>query len=81
MRSRLVYPMDWPAVSFLVARTGVYTGAKPVDPWGVPLEVHIPCAGSGPWHMDSVTKIYRDCSEPDLSKAASAPWIYATVRR
>jgi hypothetical protein len=35
------------------------------------------CRGSGPLQLGSLYgSVYRDCSEPDLSRASTAPWIY-----
>jgi len=56
------------------------TGLRPIVPKivGFPprrQDAGVPCAGSGPWQMDSIHPVYKDCSQPDLAKAAAEPWI------
>ena len=67
-RSQLVVPIEWPSYWWLVELEGVSTG--------IPAYAHrIRCAGSGPMALDSIHPTYRDCSQPDLSKVESEPWI------
>ncbi|HEY0254156.1 MAG TPA: hypothetical protein VGC41_21655 [Kofleriaceae bacterium] len=75
MRSHVIWPLEWPSAGWLVARNGIYSAQHLVDVWGNPLENNVPCAGSGPLQMDSIHPVYRDCSQPDLSKANTLPWI------
>jgi hypothetical protein len=76
VRVRYVWFFEWPAYWFLVHKIG-YSHLRP--PHSV--VKHVPCAGSGPWRMNSFYKGYRDCSKPDLSKAESEKWIYPPVTR
>jgi hypothetical protein len=75
----ILWSFEWPASSFVLALTGLRT-AKP-DDVGLPprpADLFVPCAGSGPMRLGSlVYKGYKDCSRPDLSKAATLPWIDA----
>ena len=72
MRSQLVWEIEWPSYGWMIAMEGLATRIPPGTN-------SVPCAGSGPLHMDSVHPVYRDCSVPDLAKAAAVPWI--TARR
>ena len=67
-RTLLVWPIEWPSYWWLVRRVGVTTRIPDYAH-------HVKCIGSGPLNLDSVMAVQRDCSEPDLSKAASEPWI------
>ncbi len=72
----VVWLIEWPSHGWLIDRLGIATRLPP--PVGFPprsMAAHVPCAGSGPLNLDSVHPTYRDCSRPDLSKAASQPWI------
>lgn len=53
-------------------------------PWSRPLPSgtafphslsRVPCLGSGPLNLDLRNRAYRDCSQPDMSKADALPWI------
>lgn len=53
-------------------------------PWSRPLPsgtafshslARVPCLGSGPLNLDLRNRAYRDCSQPDMSKAEALPWI------
>ena len=68
----VIWRIEWPSHGWLIARIGTAT-RMPQS-----LAAHVPCTGSGPLNLDSVHPTYRDCSEPELSKAASETWI---VRR
>jgi hypothetical protein len=68
MRTQIVVPIEWPSYWWLITFEGVATR--------IPETIaHVPCRGSGPMHMGSVHPVYRDSSEPDLTKAATEPWI------
>jgi hypothetical protein len=76
MRSLLIWPIEWPSAWWLAQFTGTRSAMPKVV--GFPprrQDAGVPCAGSGPWQMDSVHPVYKDCSTPDLSKAAGEPWI------
>jgi len=66
--SRMVlWTIEWPSYWWLVMVEGVTTG--------IPSAVNgVPCAGSGPLHMESMHRVYRDCSGPDFSSAATEVW-------
>jgi hypothetical protein len=67
--SRQIWPIEWPSYWWLVDFEGVTTGIPPTI-------YQVPCRDSGqPMHVMSVHPVYRDCSPPDFSKAASEPWI------
>jgi hypothetical protein len=68
MRTQIVVPIEWPSYWWMITFSGVATKIPPNI-------AHVPCRGSGPMHMGSVHPVYRDCSEPDLAKAATEPWI------
>jgi hypothetical protein len=70
MPSQLIWAIEWPSYGWMIAMEGLATRI----PAGTG---SVPCAGSGPLPMDSVHPVYRDCSVPDLTKAAAVPWILA----
>lgn len=77
-RTLVLWSIEWPSAGWLEKLVGTRTRMPPLI--GVPPHVrsqsdYVPCAGSGPWHMDSVHKAYKDCSPPDWSKAETEPWI------
>ena len=78
MRTLVVWSIEWPSAGWLEKLVGTRSRMPPLI--GVPPHVrlqsdYVPCAGSGPWHMDSVHKTYKDCSLPDFSKANTEAWI------
>lgn len=78
--SIMLWTIEWPSAGWLEKLVGTRTRMPPLV--GVPPNVrrmsdYVPCKGSGPWRMDSVHKTYKDCSTPDLSKAADEPWVEA----
>ncbi len=78
--SIVVWSIEWPSAGWLEKLVGTRTRMPPLV--GVPPHVrlmseYVPCRGSGPWHMGSVHKTYKDCSTPDLTKAANEAWIEA----
>jgi hypothetical protein len=70
IRVWLIWLIEWPSNAWLTAmhltRTMMPT-ARMIR--------SVPCRGSGPWRMGSRYPTYRDCSEPDLSRAPHEPWI------
>jgi len=80
IRSRLIWDLEWPSHSWLIARTGVAAGIPPSISY-------VPCAGSGPLNLDmaaqdsynrqlsSGTAMYRDCSMPSLEPAHTERWV------
>ena len=78
-RSFVVWTIEWPSAAFLQKFIGTLTKMPPIKDGSYPprrLDAYIPCEGSGkPWHMDSLHKIYKDCSKPDLSRRDREPWI------
>lgn len=76
MRSTVVWEIEWPSAYWLDSFVGTRSGMPPVV--GFPprrMDHYVPCRGSGPWAMGSLRPTYKDCSKPDLSKVATAPWI------
>jgi hypothetical protein len=76
MRVWLLWSLEWPANSYLIAMDLPRTMKPPIV--GFPqrrISDGVPCRGSGPMHLGSVHPGYRDCSEPDISKFAKEKWI------
>lgn len=66
-RTWILWSIEWPSYWWVVARAGTVTRIPPT--WSVP------CRGTGPMKLGSVHPVYRDCTEPDLAKAGTEPWI------
>ncbi len=80
VRTFMLWSIEWPSAGWLEKLVGTRSRMPPLV--GIPPNVrlqsdYVPCAGSGPWHMDSVHKTYKDCSKPDWSNEAKEPWIMA----
>jgi len=79
IRSRLVWGIEWPSWYWLIYRTGTATEVPPSMGY-------VPCEGSGPVNLDMGNRegtnsaVYRDCSTPNLSRAAHEPWINTSSR-
>jgi len=76
IRTWLIWSIEWPSAWWLDKFVGTRAGMPPIV--GFPprrMDDYIPCKGSGPWHMGSLHKTYKDCSQPDLKVAAKEPWI------
>ncbi len=76
MRSWLVWSIEWPSAWWLSMFVGTRSAMPKIV--GFPprrQDDHVPCAGSGPMHLGSLHPTYKDCSRPDLSKAAAEPWV------
>jgi hypothetical protein len=76
MRSLLVWSIEWPSAWWL----SMFVGTRSAMPKEVGFpprrqDAHVPCAGSGPLNLGSIHPTYKDCSQPDLSKAPAVPWI------
>ena len=67
VRTMMAWPIEWPSYWWMVKMTGLVTRIPPSAG-------NVPCAGSGPMHMDSAHPVYRDCSLPDLAQAEREPW-------
>ena len=75
IRTWLIWSIEWPSAWWLDKFVGTRSGMPPIV--GFPphrMDDYIPCKGSGPWHMGSLHKTYKDCSQPDLEVAASERW-------
>ncbi len=75
VRTWLIWSIEWPSAWWLDKFVGTRSGMPPIV--GFPphrMDDYIPCKGSGPWHMGSLHKTYKDCSQPDLKVAASESW-------
>lgn len=69
------WSIEWPSAWWLSLFNGTRSGFPP--PVGIPPRPkwhYMPCKGSGPLN-GSLHAVYRDCSEPDLSKATREPWV------
>jgi len=66
----LVFAIEWPSYWWMVKHEGVVTR--------IPRSAgRVPCRGSGrPLNLDRAHPVYRDCTNPDLTKVTSAPWMY-----
>lgn len=67
VRSYIAWPIEWPSNGWLRFKTGLSTG--------IPDTSHVPCRGSGPLHLGSLYPTYKDCSEPEWSRANTEPWL------
>ncbi len=80
VRTFVLWQIEWPSAGWLEKLVG--TRSRMPRLIGIPPNVrlqsdYVPCAGSGPWRMDSVHKTYKDCSKPDWSNEAKEAWIMA----
>jgi hypothetical protein len=76
IRSWVVWDIEWPSAWWLSLMIGTRSAMPPIV--GFPprrLDWYIPCRGSGPLNLQMAHPVYRDCSRPDLSKAAKEKWI------
>jgi hypothetical protein len=64
----MLWKIEWPSYWWLVMTEGVTTGIPPSVEHGEP------CAGSGPFWMESMHHVYKDCSGPDFRLAQTEPW-------
>ncbi len=75
----LVWGMDWPTYGWLQAfhsTTRLPPAQRELFLPERPALAKVPCASSGrPLVLDSIYPTYRDCTRPDLSLAASLPWV------
>jgi hypothetical protein len=73
--SLVVWSIEWPSAWWLEKMVGTrqgipaMTGFPPKPKWH-----YVPCKGSGPMNLGSIHPTYRDCSEPDLTKAKTERW-------
>jgi hypothetical protein len=76
VRTYVIWPIEWPSAWWLSDFVGTRSAMPPIV--GFPprrLDANVPCKGSGPLSLDSIHPAYKDCSRPDLSKAAVEPWV------
>jgi hypothetical protein len=77
IKSYNTWQIEWPSAGWLDTFVGTRTRMPPMR--GFParrLDSTVPCADHGePLNLSSRYPIYRDCSTPDLSKAASEAWV------
>lgn len=74
----IVWSIEWPSAWWLDKFVGTRTRMPPLV--GFPPRskaAYVPCRGSGPMDLGSLHPTYRDCSQPDLTKAKARgePWI------
>jgi hypothetical protein len=74
VRTWLLWSIEWPSAWWLDKFVGTRSGMPPIVHGNHRKDDYIPCKGSGPWHMGSLHKTYKDCSQPDLKVAAREPW-------
>ena len=56
---------------------GVRSGDIPFRPPNKTIADSVPCRGSGPLNLESISSVFRDCTLPDFEKLwHSEPWIY-----
>jgi hypothetical protein len=76
VRTQIVWSIEWPSAWWLSTFIGVRSTMPPIV--GFPphrMDDYVPCAGSGPLQLGSVHPVYKDCSQPDLSRASREPWV------
>jgi hypothetical protein len=76
MRSQLLWEIEWPSAFWLSTFVGTRSAMPKVV--GFPprrQDYAVPCRGSGPLNLGSVRPTYKDCSKPDLSRAAVEAWV------
>ncbi len=74
IRAWFVWSIEWPSAWWLEKFVGTRSGMPPRQGLNGRKDDYIPCKGSGPWHMGSLHKTYKDCSQPDYKVAAKEPW-------
>jgi hypothetical protein len=70
--ARIVFGIEWPSYWWLVKTQGVVTRIPAVN--------GIRCRGTGPWQMERIHRVYRDCSAPDMTKIPTESWIARPAR-
>lgn len=80
-RTWLVWSIEWPSAWWLAQESPTLPGTRAGKTGTTgfpprPVDAAVPCHGS-PWVMGSILAktVTKDCSRPDLSKAAAVPWI------
>lgn len=76
IESYVIWSIEWPSAWWLDKMVGTRAGMPPVT--GFPPRskaAYVPCKGSGPMNLGSLHPTYRDCSQPDLSKASTERWV------
>jgi hypothetical protein len=68
MSTMWVYPVEWPSYWWLVQISGNTLHIPPNTRY-------MECRGHGPLTIDSIEPEYRDCTDPDIRKAVTEPWI------
>jgi hypothetical protein len=77
MRSTLLWEIEWPSAFWLSTFVGTRSAMPKVVGFPPRRQDHaVPCRGSGPLNLGSVRPTYKDCSKPDLSRAAGEAWVY-----
>jgi hypothetical protein len=77
MRIWLVWGLEWPSNGWLMAMGLPRTMKPPIISFPPrKLSDRVPCKDSGrPMALGSIYPVYRDCTEPDITKFASEKWI------
>jgi len=91
VKTVIVFGIEWPSHGWLVGRTRSAHRIPPLThrgprirpplkstPFALLEEVtldSVPCVGTAPVDFESKYPVLRDCSQPELEKAASAAWI------
>jgi hypothetical protein len=76
VRVWITWSIEWPSAWWLSAFNLPRSTMPPIV--GFPprrMDHYVPCKGSGPLNLGSVHPVYKDCSKPDLSKAATEAWV------
>ncbi len=74
-RTYVIWPIEWPAQSWLRTHLGITTRMPSTDPASRTSAARVPCRGRGPWNLGATYHGYRDCSRPNFDAAVTAPWI------
>jgi hypothetical protein len=76
MRAWVVWDIEWPSHHWMIQFVGIATRKMPMVGFPPrPQSHYVPCRGSGPMLLGSLHPTYKDCSQPDLKKAVTEPWI------
>jgi hypothetical protein len=79
VRTWILWTIEWPSAWWLSTFNLPRSTMPPIV--GFPprrMDHYVPCRGSGPLNLGSLHPVYKDCSKPDLKKAATEAWVDAS---
>ncbi|HEY4180872.1 MAG TPA: hypothetical protein VGM90_28705 [Kofleriaceae bacterium] len=81
MRTRIVWKLEWPSAWWL-NMWGNPRNTVPMTGWPPHrADASVPCRGTAPLSLGSMHPVYKDCSQPDLSKVDQVAWIYPPAQK